>query len=100
MAKKKLKKEEVIKDISFVLNMNNSKREVLTDNILTSFRDVQVEPEHVKTRVLFELTRNDKTYRKIMYLAAFRKFLADDLHKRLLAKFFGRALQLAPNFYE
>lgn len=89
-----------IKDISIKFNVNETTSVTMTDNILKSFREFNQEITDIKTRALFEVSKGEKTYRKVMYVAQFRKFLNDDLHKRLLAKFFGKALNLAPTFYE
>lgn len=96
----KPKKKVIEGNINFSLSLNDKKNEYKVSNVLTAFRALKLEPEEIKTRALFELTKDGRTYRKILYVSQFRRFLSSDLHQRLLAKFFGKALQLAPNLYE
>jgi hypothetical protein len=91
-----------VKELPITINLQVAgfDRVIKTDNILKSLRELDIDPIKVKSRAVFEFMYEDKVLRKIMVIFQFRRLLANDLTRQILAKYANQSLGLSVNSYE
>lgn len=96
MKKTKQQKTEEL-PITIELKLAGQDKTIKTDNILSSLREMDIDITKVKSRAVFEITHAGETYRKVMTIIQFKRLVASDIIKQIIAKQFTQAVGLTFN---
>lgn len=88
------------KPISISIKLNDSVQEIQTDNILQSLRELNIESMKVKTVSIFTITRENKTFHRILRIPLMRMLLANDVRRQIFAKTVNTALGISVTNYD
>lgn len=78
--------------IRVLFTFNGKTEDVSVENLLEYFRSIKILPTEVKTPARFEVTYDGKTYGFVLNILKLRRFLVNDLSRKLFARQFGVGL--------
>lgn len=85
-------------DITISLHLAGQDKQIKTDNVLKSLRELNVDPKLIKSRATFEVTYNGKTYRKILPIMQTKRLLSSDLVRKITAKIINSSLGIVATY--
>lgn len=81
-------KVKISPELPITLNLILSGQPVTiqTDNVLSSLRELEIDPLKIKTRPIIEITYGNETYRKAFTIPMFKRLLVNSVLQQIVAK--------------